>query len=141
LSPTPHNEPTGSGCRNSMTRSGGTTSNPSGLLRVEASLATNLLAATPTEQVMPCSSWTRSRINWPICRGEPSRRRAPEMSRNASSRLIGSTRGVIEPNSAITPALASLYRRKSGSMTTAWGAARRARAMGIAEWTPNARAS
>jgi hypothetical protein len=29
---------------------------PSGLARVEASLATNLVPATPTEQVMPCSS-------------------------------------------------------------------------------------
>ena len=39
-----------------MTWSAGTTSSPSGLQRPEASLATNLVDATPTEQVMPCSS-------------------------------------------------------------------------------------
>ena len=39
-----------------MTSGGRTTSSPSGLARVEASLATNLVPATPTEQVIPCSS-------------------------------------------------------------------------------------
>ena len=37
----------------------GTTSRPSGLARVEPSLATNLVGATPTEQVSRCSSATR----------------------------------------------------------------------------------
>jgi hypothetical protein len=69
---------------------------------VEASLATNLLPATPTEQVMPCSSKTRPRMYSPIATGSPSRRPAPETSRNASSRLSGSTSGVIERNSAMT---------------------------------------
>ena len=56
FSPTPHSAPTGSGCRKATTSSAGTTSRPSGLHRADASLATNLLLATPTEQVMPCSS-------------------------------------------------------------------------------------
>ncbi len=73
----------------------GTTSKPSGLHRLEASLATNLLGATPTEQVTPCSSYTVSRMRWPMLAGLPSRRTEPPTSRNASSRLIGSIRGVM----------------------------------------------
>ena len=65
-SPTPHSAPTGSGCRNRATPSAGTTSSPSGLQRDEASLATNFVGATPTEQVMPCSSAIRARIRSPI---------------------------------------------------------------------------
>jgi hypothetical protein len=72
------------------------------LARVEASLATNLVEATPTEQVMPCSSWTRSRICSAITAGGPSRRTAPETSRNASSRLSGSTTGVTSRKIAMT---------------------------------------
>ena len=49
--------------------------------------------ATPTEQVMPCCSATWSRICAPIAAGGPSRRSAPETSRNASSRASGSTCG------------------------------------------------
>jgi len=67
-------------------------------------LATNLVDATPTEQVMPCSSCTVVRISSPISAGDPSRRSAPRTSRNASSRLSGSTAGVIEEKIAITPA-------------------------------------
>ncbi len=104
FSPTPHSAPTGSGCRNATTPAAGTTSRPSGLLRVEASLATNFVDAMPTEQVMPCSSATRSRISWPITAGRPSRRTAPETSRKASSRDNGSTIGVIDRKISITPA-------------------------------------
>ena len=39
--------------------------------------------------------------------GEPSRRSAPETSRKASSRLSGSTSGVMEEKIAMTPALTS----------------------------------
>ena len=39
-----------------MTAYGGTTTTPSGLARRVAILATIGLAATPTEQVIPCSS-------------------------------------------------------------------------------------
>jgi len=52
--------------------------------------------------VIPCSSATVSRISWPMVAGEPTRRRAPETSRNASSRDSGSTAGVIEAKVAIT---------------------------------------
>ena len=57
-----------------------------------------------TEQVICCSSSTLALISSAICRGGPSRRSAPETSRNASSREIGSTSGVTDLNTAITPA-------------------------------------
>ena len=95
FSPTPHSAPTGSGCRKATTSSAGTTSRPSGLAMPEASLATNLLAATPTEQVMPCSSCDRARTARRSAAGCPAGGRAPETSRNASSRDSGSTSGVI----------------------------------------------
>ena len=54
---------------------------PSGLAEVEASLATNLLPATPTEQVMPCSSNTRARRCSPISAASPRRRPLPDTSK------------------------------------------------------------
>jgi hypothetical protein len=62
----------------------------------------NLVEATPTEQVIPCSSAIVSRIRWAIWRGVPNRRRAPDTSRNASSRDSGSTIGVTLANTAMT---------------------------------------
>ena len=90
FSPTPHSSPTSSGCRNEVTSSGGTTTTPSGLARRLASLATEIEAATPTEQVIPCSSWIVARSCSAICerraraggssrgrRGTPRRARPP----------------------------------------------------------------
>ena len=74
FSPTPHSSPTSSGCRKEVIASGGTTTTPSGLARRLASLATDTDAATPTEQVMPCSSWTTARSCSAISSGLPSRR-------------------------------------------------------------------
>jgi hypothetical protein len=71
----------------------------------------------------------------------PRRRSAPDTSRKASSRLSGSTIGVMEPNSAMTLRLTCAYCRWSGSITVACGARRRARDIGMAEWMPRARAS
>ena len=99
--PTPHSAATGSGCRKSRTPSAGTTSSPSGLQLLEAILAMNLLVETPTEQVIP-SSATWALMSSPIPAGDlASRRSAPEMSRNASSRDSGSTCGVIARNIAM----------------------------------------
>ena len=77
-----------------MVSSAGTTSTPSGLASRLAILATPTVAATPTEQVIPCSSATRARIDSAMSAGGPSRRTAPLTSRNASSIDSGSTRGV-----------------------------------------------
>ncbi|GAB3891909.1 hypothetical protein GCM10027612_38560 [Microbispora bryophytorum subsp. camponoti] len=137
----PHRAATGSGCRNSTTRSAGTTSRPSGLHSREASLATNFVLATPTEQVMPCRSATWARIIRAMAAGLPSLRRAPPTSRNASSEAIGSTSGVTALKISMTPRDTSAYMAWRGGMTVACGQMRRARVIGIAEWTPNLRAS
>ena len=121
--------------------SAGTTSRPSGLQRAEASLATNLVLATPTEQVIPCSSSTVARTHSPTWRAPPRRRAAPDTSRNASSSDSGSTSGVTDRNTSITPAEVSAYAAWSGLITTACGQSRRARIIGIALATPKARAS
>ena len=140
-SPTPQSAPTGSGWRKSSTPSRGTTSRPSGLHRVEATLATNFVLATPTEQVTPWASTTCARIIAAIAAGAPSRRRAPATSRNASSSESGSTSGVTARKIAITPFDTSEYASNRGGSTVALGHSRRARAIGIAECTPNFRAS
>ena len=48
LSPTPHSRSTGSGCRKAGSSEGCTTNSPSGLATPEATLARNLVRATPT---------------------------------------------------------------------------------------------
>ena len=58
---------------------------PSGLHRVEAILATNLLAAIPTEAVMPSSLETRVRMSSRICQR---RSRAADRSADVQERLI-----------------------------------------------------
>ncbi len=107
-SPTPHSAVTGSGCRKASTRAAGTTSMPSGLHRADASLATNLVGATPTEQVSCNSSTTRRRIAAAMSAGRPAARTLPRTSRNASSRESGSTSGVTSRRIAITCADAAL---------------------------------
>ena len=54
--PTPQSRSTGSGSRNACSRSGSTTSSPSGLLTALATFARNLVRATPTEIASPTSS-------------------------------------------------------------------------------------
>ena len=85
-----------------MISSGGTTTTPSGLARRLASLATEIEAATPTEQLIPCSSWIVARSCSAICRGGPSRRVEPRTSRNASSSETTSTCGVTRRKFSIT---------------------------------------
>ena len=94
--PTPQSAPTGKGCKNAITSSGETTSSPSGLALVEANLAINFVGATPTEQVMFSCANTFSRNLFPISVGVPNNFLEPDTSRNASSTLSGSTKGVIE---------------------------------------------
>ena len=109
--------------------------------RADASLATNLQLATPTEQVRPCCSRMLARISSAIRAGRPSRRMAPETSRNASSSDSGSTSGVTDRKTAMTSADAAAYAPCRGATKTACGHSRRARVTGIADRTPNARAS
>ena len=124
-----------------MISSGGTTTTPSGLARRLASLATDTVAATPTEQVMPCSSWIVARSCSAISRGDPSRRVDPRTSRNASSSESTSTSGVTRRKLSITEEETCPNVSKSGGTTTACGHSRRARVIGIAERTPYCRAA
>ena len=139
--PTPQSAATGKGCKKSITRSGGTNKQPFGLIAVDASFAKNLLDAIPTEQVIFCSSSTRARICSAIKVGVPNLLFAPLTSRKASSSEIASTSGVISENISITASLTSLYLWWLGEITIADGAKRFAVLIGIAAWTPIARAS
>ncbi len=101
-----------------------------------ASLATDTEAATPTEQVMPCSSWMVARSRSATSSGDPSRRVAPRTSRNASSSDSTSTSGVILRKFSITEEDTRPKVSKSGEITTACGHSRRARVDGIPDRTP-----
>ena len=123
-----------------MISSGRTTTTPSGLALRLASLATDTDAATPTEQVIRCSSWMVERSRSAITRGGPSSRTAPLTSRNASSCDITSTSGVTRRKVSITAAETRANSSWSPGSATASGHSRRARVEGIAERTPRARA-
>jgi hypothetical protein len=72
------------------------------LARREASLASWVVSATPTEQVTRCSSKIRIRRYSPIWAGDPNRRSDPDTSRKASSIDNVSTLGVMLRNVSIT---------------------------------------
>ena len=79
--PTPKSDRTGSPSRNAISRPGAITTTPrpaigprrpaDGLAASEASLAIDLLAATPTEHDRPSSEATRARISRAMARGVP----------------------------------------------------------------------
>ncbi len=95
--PTPHMASTGIGCRKSTTRSGVTSTSPSGLAARDATFATNFVGPMPTEQVICCSSATTARTCSPIWAGLPCILIEPVMSRNASSIEADSTIEVTDP--------------------------------------------
>jgi len=111
------------------------------LQRAEASLATNLVGATPTEQVSASSSLTRARMPAAIAAGRPCSRAVPATSRNASSSERGSTSGVTSRRIAITAADAVAYASRSGGNTTSRGHRRSACPIDIALRIPYRRAS
>ena len=80
----------------------GTRSSPSGLAWDEASLATNLVEAMPTEAGTPTRRRISARIHLPMVTGEPMRRRAPATSRKASSILTFSRTGVTSARTDMT---------------------------------------
>ena len=116
--------------------SAGTSSIPSGLAWEEASLATNLVAATPTEAGTPMRSRTSARIHLAMATGGPMRRRAPETSRKASSTLTFSVSGVTCSRMSITRRETREYRPWRTGRTTAWGQRRCASVIDMAEATP-----
>jgi hypothetical protein len=123
-----------------VTDEGGQTTTPSGLAHRLASLAMVIDPATPTEQVMPCSSWIVARRCSAISTGVPSRRVEPRTSRKASSSESTSTSGVTRRKFSITEEDTVMKVSKSGAITTASGHIRRARVIGSAERTPVLRA-
>ena len=141
FSPTPHSREIGSGARNAASSPGGTTTSPSGLRRSEAILATSLVVATPTEAVSPTSSVTARLIAPAIASPSPNRACDPVTSRKASSIEIGWTWSVKRRRIAMTSRLARWYLRPSTGRKMPWGQRRPAVRSGIAEWTPNCRAS
>ncbi len=141
IGPTPHNRPTGNGCRKSSSRSGGTSSSPSGFATALATFARNFVRATPTVIGSPTRSSTSRRSRFAISTGVPDTRPKPLTSRNASSIEIPSTSGVVSPNTSNTARLASAYADMRGLTTIARGHSSRARRPPIAVRTPHAFAS
>ena len=139
--PTPQSASTGSFCRKPSTRSGAITVRPSGFCQPDAILARNLFGATPADAVSRTSSRMRcfSRFATGVASGSP--HRFSVTSRYASSSDSGSTSGVHERKTANTCADTARYFEKSGRTMTSDGQSRTARAIDIAECTPNARAS
>ena len=105
--PTPQSRATGRGWRKSSSRSGGTTRRPSGLATALATLARNLVLATPTVMGRPTRSLTWRRSRAAISVGVPETRLSPPTSRKASSIDSPSTRGVVSANTSNTAWLAS----------------------------------
>ena len=114
---------------------------PSGFFHPEAILARNLFGATPADAVRPVadaiSCLIRRATVWPSV----SPHTFSVTSRYASSSDSGSTSGVTRRKMANTACDAARYRLKSGLTITSEGQSRTARAIGIADRTPNARAS
>ena len=111
------------------------------MARVEASFATNLVGATPTEQVSCCSSKIR-RADRRTDLGGPAEQ--PPGTGDIEERLVErerfDQRGHV-PEDRMIAADAAAYSVKSGGRKIAAGHSRRARAPGIALRTPNTRAS
>ena len=138
FSPTPHSAPTGSGCRKATTSCGGDDEQAVGLAPGRGELGDELACSRrPTEQVMPCSSATRSRISCADLGGpaEPADRAGDVEERLVEGQRLdqrgdraedlhhaGGDRGVAAVAAAAT--------------TVACGHSRRARVIGIAECTP-----
>jgi len=117
------------------------TVSPSGFFHPDAIFARNLFGATPADAVREVDARisSLSRRATVIPRG--SCQAFSVTSRYASSSDIGSTSGVIDRKIAKTCCDTARYLLKSGWTITSEGQRRTARDMGIAERTPNVRAS
>ena len=106
-----------------------------------ASLLDLVLGATPALAVSPVAAWMRSFRRRATVRPSGSPHAFSVTSRKASSSESGSTRAVASLKMANTWSDTERYFSKSGLTTTSSRQSRRARVMGIAERTPNFRAS
>ena len=139
--PTPHSRPIASGARKAASSPGGTTTSPSGLRRSDAIFATSFVLATPTDAVSCVSSWIASLIRRAAAAPGPHSASVPVRSRNASSMETGSTSGVNRRRIAMTRPLSAWYLRPSTGTKMPCGQSAAAVRSGIADRTPNTRAS
>ena len=139
--PIPGSRSTASGARNAASSPARTTANPCGLPLSQATLATSLLGASPTELGSPHSTRMRPCIRWASPSASVMLAAARVRSTYASSIETCSTRSDSRASTAMTRLECSRYAGKRGERTTASGQSRTACAMGIAEWHPKARAS
>ncbi len=139
--PTPHNASTGNDRRNGSTRSGAITVSPSGLCHPDAILARNLFGATPAEAVSPVFARISSLSLRATVMPSVSPHTFSVTSKYASSSESGSTSGVTDRNNPNTCCDTVRDFEKSGGTMTSDGHRRTARAIEIAERTPNALAS
>ena len=139
--PAPHRRDTGRGARKSASPPGATTTRPSGFSRSDATLAMNLFEATPTEAARPIAVRIRDLMRRACSSPSPNRARVFVTSRNASSMESGSRSGVNSARMAMISRETRAYFSMSTGRNTPSGQSRRARATGIADPTPNFRAS
>jgi hypothetical protein len=118
-----------------------TTTSPFGFRRSEATFATNLLAATPTDAVSRSDPAIRALMARATAGPSPWSPSVPVTSRNASSMETGSSSGVKAARMAITSWETAAYFSMSTGTKAPSGQSRAARPMGMAECTPNRRAS
>ena len=143
LAPTPHSRSTGSGCRNASSSSAGTTSSPSGLATPLATLARNLVRATPTRdrQADPLAHLARA-AGRAISAGVPGTVRAARRRRGTPRRSTCPRRAAWCRRRPRTPPCWPPSRPTcAAATTTASGHSRRACRPPIAVRTPHAFAS
>ncbi len=119
--PTPQIFETGNGASISTLFASVMTVSPSGLFKSDASLAKNLLGATPTEAVSPVWAWISALMLFAIVRASPNFLVAPVTSRNASSTETGCTNGVNVPRMVIICLETSPYFFILGRTKMPWG--------------------
>ena len=123
------------------TRSGAMTVSPSGFCQPDAIFARNLLGATPADAVSPVASRIArlQPLGDPSCRAVRPRRSRSRRDRPRRARAAppaASSRG-----RSRTPARHGAIPLEVGGTITSCGHSRTARAIGMADRTPNARAS
>ncbi len=104
-------------------------------------MATNLLAATPTDAVSSRLAAMRALMVAATVGPSPESPSVPVTSRNASSMETGSSSGVNSARMAMTSRETAAYLSMSTGTKAPSGQRRAARPIGIAECTPNRRAS
>src|SRR2546425_1186689 len=139
--PTPQISSPGGGARKRAPPPAATATRPSGFSSSEATFATNLFDARPAEAVRHVSSRIRRLIARTASSALPKSPSVPVRSTNASSTDTGSTSGEKSASMPMTCTETARYFAMSTGRKAAWAQSLAAREIGIAERTPNRRAS